>query len=121
MCAPPATSTDPGNFVSPGSLHAVRVTGLEPGAEYAYRAGLGFGQGVKWAPEYAAFRTAPAIGAEGEEGAPAATFLAFADQGCAESRYARALSSGAGGTAAAAHPARDVTALVAHLVANFQY
>ena len=50
MCTTRATSTgstDSGNFVSPGSLHVVKVMGLEPGTEFTYRAGLGFGQGVK--------------------------------------------------------------------------
>ena len=40
MCEPPATSTDPGLFVSPGQLHSVPLRGLVPDMNYSYRVGV---------------------------------------------------------------------------------
>jgi hypothetical protein len=82
MCEEPATSTGPGDLArSPGYLHSVRLTGLEPGTDYAYRVGIALGQGVEWDGGGFEFRTqAPGGGAAGGT-MPATTFLAFADMG----------------------------------------
>ena len=88
MCQEPANSTEPGWFVSPGWLHTVRVTGLEPNTEYVYRVGLGFGQGIKWSDDHYDFRSSlPAGSGPPTIGEPAVTFLALADQGCTDSIF----------------------------------
>ena len=90
MCQEPATSTDPGNFVSPGHLHTVKVTNLEPHTEYVYRVGLGFGQGVKWGDKYREFHSSPPPGTRSPSPSkPALTFLALADQGCPDPNQKR--------------------------------
>lgn len=109
MCEEPATSTGPGDLArSPGYLHSVRLTGLEPGTDYAYRVGIALGQGVEWDGGGFEFRTqAPGGGAAGGT-MPATTFLAFADMG----RWGRDPHSptaghdgGGGGGGAASSPA----------------
>ncbi|KAL9182584.1 hypothetical protein ACHAXT_013236 [Thalassiosira profunda] len=86
MCQEPATSTDPGWFASPGHLHTVLAKDLEPDTEYAYRVGLSFGQGIKWSDYYYVFRSSSATGVgSSTPGEPAVTFVAFGDQGCADS------------------------------------
>mmetsp|Transcript_20024 Transcript_20024/g.43387 ORF Transcript_20024/g.43387 Transcript_20024/m.43387 type:complete len:484 (-) Transcript_20024:5185-6636(-) len=83
MCQEPATSTEPGFFVSPGHLHTVKATNLEPNTEYVYRVGLGFGQGIKWSEKYFDFRSSPPPGSgPPSPNKPALTFLALANQGC---------------------------------------
>ena len=79
MCQEPATSTDPGRFISPGQLHTVKVTKLEPGTDYVYRVGVAAGQGIAWSEDFV-FRGSPAPGPSAS-GKPL-TFLAFGDQGC---------------------------------------
>lgn len=87
MCQEPATSNEPGFFVSPGHLHKVKVTDLETNTEYVYRVGLGFGQGIKWSEKYFDFTSSPPLGSGPTSlGKPAVSFLALANQGCHESK-----------------------------------
>ena len=45
MCGAPANVTDTGKFISPGMIHTVELTNLEPNTHYTYKVGVPFGQG----------------------------------------------------------------------------
>ncbi|KAL7473161.1 hypothetical protein ACHAXS_013556 [Conticribra weissflogii] len=98
MCQEPATSTEPGCFISPGQLHTVKVTGLDPNTDYLYRVGVATGQGIKWS-DYFAFRSSLPPGPTAEP----LTFLAFGDQGCEDWNN---ITSGA----------PNVTKLITHMI-----
>jgi len=120
MCEAPATSTDPGFFISPGYLHKVKVGNLKAGVEYNYKVGLGFGQGVKWSDQYVLHGPTPRGATSSEEGKPASTFLVLANQGCGESKYDTVLGADPPTSPAAIsshnNPAQDVADLISSLV-----
>lgn len=76
LCQAPANETKPGQFQSPGFLHTVALTNLQPNAPYSYKVGLAAGQGVTWSPTYT-FQSAMAAGDPTEH-----AWLVYADQGC---------------------------------------
>jgi len=121
MCEAPATSTDPGFFISPGYLHKVTVGNLKAGVEYNYKVGLGFGQGIKWSDEYVLRGPTPRGATSSEERVkPALTFLALANQGCGESKYDTVLGADppTSPVMASSHnnSAQDVADLISSLV-----
>eukprot|EP00563_Minutocellus_polymorphus_P013579 CAMPEP_0181049390 /NCGR_PEP_ID=MMETSP1070-20121207/15954_1 /TAXON_ID=265543 /ORGANISM="Minutocellus polymorphus, Strain NH13" /LENGTH=686 /DNA_ID=CAMNT_0023128259 /DNA_START=60 /DNA_END=2120 /DNA_ORIENTATION=+ len=82
MCQEPANITEPGKFQDPGSLHTVILTGLKPDAEYSYRVGLSYGQGIVWSSTFA-FRSALPAG-----WSKPYSFIAYGDQGCPDDGWA---------------------------------
>uniref|UniRef100_A0A7S3L3I9 Purple acid phosphatase n=1 Tax=Amphora coffeiformis TaxID=265554 RepID=A0A7S3L3I9_9STRA len=78
MCMAPANETGPGKFQSPGLLHTVLLTNLQPNTQYVYKAGAQHGQGVTWS-ETATFTTAPW---QNDTSIYPFTYLVYADQGC---------------------------------------
>jgi len=116
MCQEPASSTDAGNFVSPGYLHTVKVTGLEHDTDYVYRVGLGFGQGIKWNDKYYVFRSPPLVGSTSSSPEkPALTFVALADQGCEDSEFRHGMVA-RGGPQTGLTSASDVTKLISSMI-----
>jgi len=116
MCQKPATSTDPGHFVSPGHLHTVKATNLEPNTEYMYRVGLGFGQGIKFDDKVHIFKSSPSRGARSPStDEPALRFLALADQGCQGSKSFAVADAK---DASAENPPQQVTQLITAIISN---
>jgi hypothetical protein len=78
MCTGPANETDTGKFISPGMLHTVELTNLQPNTQYSYKVGLTFGQGVLWSDIFS-FKSSPSVGGSLEE---PFTYIVYGDQGC---------------------------------------
>ena len=96
MCEAPANTTEAGKFQSPGMIHVVRLTDLEPNTVYEYKVGLTHGQGITWSDSFS-FTSAPPVGDE----APF-SYLVYGDQGCPSVGW------GNGGKWTAAMTAREV-------------
>ena len=75
MCEAPANTTEAGKFRSPGMIHVVRLTGLEPNTTYTYKVGLTHGQGITWSETFS-FTSAPEVG----DPEPF-SYLVYGDQG----------------------------------------
>lgn len=96
MCGAPANTTEAGKFQSPGMIHVIRLTDLEPNTEYEYKVGLAHGQGITWSDSFL-FMSAQATG----DTAPF-SYLVYGDQGCPSNGW------GDGGKWTAAMTAREV-------------
>jgi len=87
MCVKDQSADSIKNFIPPGQLHTIKVTDLKVNTEYVYRAGISFGQGIRWS-EYVNFWTSKPPGftppsSKNNSSKPAITFLAYGDQGVA--------------------------------------
>ena len=77
LCQDPANETGTGKFQSPGTLHVVSMTDLQPLQQYQYKVGLAGGQGIVWSETYT-FRSPPPVGYKEEP----FSYLVYGDQGC---------------------------------------
>ena len=87
MCQEPANVTGPGKFMSPGNLHTVLLSDLQPNTMYTYRVGIETGQGVIWNSHSGTFQTAIPAGDDDvvvvdDDATTEFTFLVYGDQGC---------------------------------------
>eukprot|EP00160_Parvularia_atlantis_P016812 Unigene5513_Nuclearia_a/m.16872 Unigene5513_Nuclearia_a/g.16872 ORF Unigene5513_Nuclearia_a/g.16872 Unigene5513_Nuclearia_a/m.16872 type:complete len:592 (-) Unigene5513_Nuclearia_a:51-1826(-) len=71
MCGEPASIVGPNNFIDPGVLHDVLLTGLRPATRYYYR----FGTREHGFSSERSFRSAPVVGT------PGTRFIAYGDMG----------------------------------------
>lgn len=90
MCGEPATTF---GFLPPGQLHTAVLSGLEPGAAYAYQVGDA-GPGGQWS-EVFEFHAPPAPGP-----GQAVHILVLADQGVGEAAAGGRCAAGCAGAAA---------------------
>jgi len=76
LCMEPANLTEPGKFSSPGILHTVVMTNLQPNTTYYYKVGLEHGQGVAWSQVFS--YVSPLL--PGDDSS--FSYLVYGDQGC---------------------------------------
>lgn len=61
LCQEPANITETGKFQSPGMLHVVTLTDIQPNTDYQYKVGLASGQGIVWSDTFS-FHSALPVG-----------------------------------------------------------
>lgn len=117
MCVKNQSAASIKNFVPPGQLHTITVTDLKVNTAYVYRAGISFGQGIRWSEYIGPFWTSKPAGftppSSGKNSSkPAITFLVLADQGVANGTITGCPNSAGAGAG------QNVTRLITSLSLN---
>lgn len=110
MCGSPANLTGTGQFMSPGMLHTVELTNLQPDAQYSYKVGYQYGQGVVWSDVFT-FQSAPAVGNSSNP----YVYIVYGDQGCPSVGW------GEGGEWTSGMVARETDARAVHHLGDLSY